>query len=62
MGGLSYYASTPFLLKAENKLVKEIKICDFHSSLTLINGYTGPCIVQVQVVFQILNMAISKVL
>jgi len=61
MGGLSHHTLTPFLLKAEIKLVKGIKVRDFHSSFTLINEYTEPRVAQVQVVFQIPNVAISKV-
>ena len=37
VGGLSRHASTLFLLKAEIKLVKGIKVCDFHSSVPLIS-------------------------
>ena len=59
VGGLYLHASILFSLKVENKPAKGVS--EFHSSLTLINGYTGPRIAQVRVVFQILNAAIPKV-
>jgi hypothetical protein len=58
---LSQHTSIQFLSKVENKLAKEVKVCDLHTGLTLIDGYIGPHIAQVQVVFQILNVAIPKV-
>ena len=44
------------LVKVENKSIKGVS--DFHPTWTLINGYTGPRVVQVRVIFQILTMAI----
>ena len=61
VGGLSYRALILFLPKGENKLAKGIKVCDFHPDLSLIKRYTGPRVVQVQVIFQIPNTAIPKV-
>ena len=61
VGRLSQNGSIPFLSKAENKPAKGVKVCDLHTGLTLINGYTGPHIAQVWVVFQIPNVAIPKV-
>jgi hypothetical protein len=61
MGGSFYHSSTLFLLKAEIIQVKGIKVYDFYLSFTMINKYIGPRIAQVQVFFQIPNVALSEV-
>ena len=61
MGVLSQHALIQFSSKVENKLAKEVKVCDLHTGLTLIDGYIGPRVAQVWVVFQIPNVAIPKV-
>jgi hypothetical protein len=61
VGELSHHALIQFLSKVENKLAKGVKVCDLHPGLTLINEYTGPCVAQVRVLFQIPNAALPKV-
>jgi hypothetical protein len=61
VGVLSQHASILFSSKVENKLAEGIKVCDLHTGLTLIDGYIGPRVAQVRVVFQIPNAAIPKV-
>ena len=59
VGGLYLHTSILFSSKVENKPAKGVS--EFHSSLTLINGHTGPHVAQVQVIFQIPNAAIQMV-
>ncbi len=59
VGGLYHHTLILFLSKVENKSIKGVS--DFHLIWTLINGYIGPHIAQVWVIFQILNAAIPQV-
>jgi hypothetical protein len=57
--GLYHHALILFSSKVENKSIKGVS--DFHPTWTLINGYTGPYVVQVRVIFQIPTVAIPQV-
>src|SRR6266851_2212372 len=59
VGRLYRHTLMQFLSKVENKSIKGVS--DFHPTQTLINGYTGPHVAQVRVIFQIPNVAIPQV-